>query len=117
MGYYESIDNGERFHVKRIVVAPGGVLSLQKHRHRAEHRVEARGAPEVTIGDTVRAVHENESIYMPIGSLHRMADQGRIPQTGSISTRTTSSGLKTSISVRLLTGVVLALIWSAAQFG
>jgi len=88
-GYYESIDTGERFQVKRIVVVPGGVLSLQKHRHRAEHWVVVRGTAEVTIGDTVKAVHENESIYIPIGSLHRMANQGRIPlelievQTGS----------------------------------
>jgi len=88
-GFYESIDTGERFQVKRIVVVPGGVLSLQKHRHRAEHWVVVRGTAEVTIGDTVKAVHENESIYIPIGSVHRMANQGRIPlelievQTGS----------------------------------
>ena len=88
-GYYESIDMGERFQVKRIVVAPGGMLSLQKHRHRAEHWVVVRGTAEVTIGDTIKAVHENESIFIPIGSLHRLANQGRIPlelievQTGS----------------------------------
>ena len=88
-GYYESIDMGERFQVKRIVVAPGGMLSLQKHRHRAEHWIVVRGTAEVTIGDTIKAVHENESIFIPIGSLHRLANQGRIPlelievQTGS----------------------------------
>ena len=88
-GYYESIDMGERFQVKRIVVIPGGVLSLQKHRHRAEHWVVVHGTAEVTIGDTVRAVHENESVYIPIGSVHRMANRGKIPlelievQTGS----------------------------------
>jgi mannose-1-phosphate guanylyltransferase/mannose-6-phosphate isomerase len=88
-GYYESIDMGERFQVKRIVVVPGGKLSLQKHRHRSEHWVVVRGTAEVTIGDTVRAVHENESIYIPIGSVHRLANQGKIPlelievQTGS----------------------------------
>ncbi|MFN3656952.1 MAG: mannose-1-phosphate guanylyltransferase/mannose-6-phosphate isomerase [Pseudolabrys sp.] len=88
-GYYESIDMGERFQVKRIVVIPGGVLSLQKHRHRAEHWVVVRGTAEVTIGEERRAVHENESIYIPIGSIHRLANQGRIPlelievQTGS----------------------------------
>ena len=54
-GYYESIDMGERFQVKRIVVIPGGVLSLQKHRHRAEHWVVVRGTAEVTIGEEVRA--------------------------------------------------------------
>jgi mannose-1-phosphate guanylyltransferase/mannose-6-phosphate isomerase len=88
-GYYESIDMGERFQVKRIVVVPGGVLSLQKHRHRAEHWVVVRGTAEVTIGDQVREVHENESVYIPIGAVHRMANQGKIPlelievQTGS----------------------------------
>jgi mannose-1-phosphate guanylyltransferase/mannose-6-phosphate isomerase len=88
-GYYESIDMGERFQVKRIVVISGGVLSLQKHRHRSEHWVVVRGTAEVTVGDTVRAVHENESVYIPIGSVHRLANQGKIPlelievQTGS----------------------------------
>src|SRR5665213_43882 len=88
-GYYESIDMGERFQVKRIVVVPGGVLSLQKHRHRSEHWVVVRGTAEVTIGDSKRAVHENESIFIPIGSVHRMANRGKIPlelievQTGS----------------------------------
>lgn len=88
-GYYESIDMGERFQVKRIVVIPGGILSLQKHHHRAEHWVVVRGTAEVTIGEQVRAVHENESVYIPIGSVHRMANKGKIPlelievQTGS----------------------------------
>jgi len=78
-GYYESIDMGERFQVKRIVVTPGGKLSLQKHRHRAEHWVVVRGTAEVTIGDTIQNVHENESVYIPIGSVHRLANQGKIP--------------------------------------
>jgi mannose-1-phosphate guanylyltransferase/mannose-6-phosphate isomerase len=88
-GYYESIDMGERFQVKRIVVTPGGTLSLQKHRHRAEHWVVVRGTAEVTIGEERRPVHENESIYIPIGCVHRLANQGKIPlelievQTGS----------------------------------
>jgi mannose-1-phosphate guanylyltransferase/mannose-6-phosphate isomerase len=88
-GYYESIDTGDRFQVKRIVVTPGGVLSLQKHRHRAEHWVVVRGTAEVTIGEKVRSVHENESVYIPIGSVHRLANKGKIPlelievQTGS----------------------------------
>jgi mannose-1-phosphate guanylyltransferase / mannose-6-phosphate isomerase len=88
-GYFESIDMGERFQVKRIVVIPGGTLSLQKHRHRAEHWVVVRGTAEVTIGEKVRAVHENESVYIPIGSVHRLANKGKIPlelievQTGS----------------------------------
>jgi mannose-1-phosphate guanylyltransferase/mannose-6-phosphate isomerase len=88
-GYYESIDMGERFQVKRIVVIPGGVLSLQKHRHRAEHWVVVRGTAEVTIADAIQSVHENQSVYIPIGSVHRMANRGKIPlelievQTGS----------------------------------
>jgi mannose-1-phosphate guanylyltransferase/mannose-6-phosphate isomerase len=88
-GYYESIDVGERFQVKRIVVIPGGMLSLQRHRHRAEHWVVVRGTAEVTIGAENKAVHENESIYIPIGSVHRLANQGKIllelieVQTGS----------------------------------
>ena len=88
-GYYESVDGGERFQVKRIVVAPGGKLSLQRHHHRAEHWVVVRGTAEVTVGDEVRVVHENESIYIPIGSVHRLANPGRIGlelievQTGS----------------------------------
>ena len=88
-GYYESIDTGERFQVKRIVVIPGGILSLQKHRHRAEHWVVVRGTAEVTIGEQTRSVHENESVYIPIGAVHRMANKGKIPlelievQTGS----------------------------------
>jgi len=88
-GYYESIDNGDRFQVKRIVVNAGGVLSLQKHHHRAEHWVVVRGTAEVTLGDNTRPVHENESIYIPLGTVHRLANRGRIPlelievQTGS----------------------------------
>ncbi len=88
-GYYESMDVGERFQVKRIVVNPGGMLSLQKHRHRAEHWVVVRGTAEVTINEEKRALHENESVYIPIGTVHRLANQGKIPlelvevQTGS----------------------------------
>jgi len=88
-GYYDSIDKGERFQVKRIVVRPGGTLSLQKHHHRAEHWVVVRGTAEVTIGSEVKSIHENESIYIPIGAVHRLANQGKIPlelievQTGS----------------------------------
>ncbi len=74
----------------RPLVGPGtGVLSLQKHRHRAEHWIVVRGTAEVSIGDQVRAVHENESVYIPIGSVHRMANRGKIAlelievQTGS----------------------------------
>jgi mannose-1-phosphate guanylyltransferase/mannose-6-phosphate isomerase len=88
-GYYESVDRGDRFQVKRIAVVPGGKLSLQRHHHRAEHWVVVRGTAEVTVGDEVCTVHENESIYIPIGSVHRLANPGRIAlelievQTGS----------------------------------
>src|SRR3954447_5363622 len=64
-GYYESVDAGERFQIKRIVVWEDGTLSLQKHRHRAEHWVVVRGTAEVTIGDEQKIVHENESVYIP----------------------------------------------------
>jgi mannose-1-phosphate guanylyltransferase/mannose-6-phosphate isomerase len=78
-GKYLSIDTGARHQVKRITVKPGGVLSLQKHYHRAEHWVVVRGTAEVTRNDETIVVHENESIYLPIGCLHRMANPGKIP--------------------------------------
>jgi mannose-1-phosphate guanylyltransferase/mannose-6-phosphate isomerase len=88
-GSYQSVDNGERHQVKRIVVKPGGRLSLQKHHHRAEHWIVVRGAARVTVNETVKTVHENESIYIPIGAVHRMENPGKIMlelievQTGS----------------------------------
>jgi mannose-1-phosphate guanylyltransferase/mannose-6-phosphate isomerase len=88
-GHYDSVDAGDRFQVKRIVVAPSGKLSLQRHFHRAEHWVVVRGTAEVTVGDAIKTVHENESIYIPMGAVHRLANPGRIPlelievQTGS----------------------------------
>ena len=78
-GKYLSIDMGVRHQVKRITVKPGGVLSLQKHYHRAEHWVVVRGTAEVTRNDEVIVVHETESIYLPIGCVHRMANPGKIP--------------------------------------
>ena len=88
-GSYQSIDMGERHQVKRIVVKPGGRLSLQKHHHRSEHWIVVRGAARVTVNELVKTVHENESIYIPIGATHRMENPGKIPlelievQTGS----------------------------------
>ena len=88
-GYYQSIDRGGRYQVKRIVVKPGARLSLQKHFHRAEHWIVVRGTAEVTVNETIKLVHENESIYLPIGCTHRMANPGKIDlelievQTGS----------------------------------
>jgi len=78
-GWYQRIDLGERFQVKRIQVVPGGRLSLQKHYHRAEHWVVVRGTAEVTIDERVVLVHENEAVYLPIGSMHRLANPGKIP--------------------------------------
>lgn len=78
-GKYLSIDIGTRYKVKRITVKPGGVLSLQKHHHRAEHWVVVRGTAEVTRNHETMMVHENESIYLPIGCVHRLANPGRIP--------------------------------------
>ncbi len=78
-GYYQDIDIAPRYRVKRIVVKPGSKLSLQKHFHRSEHWVVVKGTAEVTLGDNVRSVHENESIYIPIGSVHRLANPGKIP--------------------------------------
>jgi mannose-1-phosphate guanylyltransferase / mannose-6-phosphate isomerase len=78
-GYYQDVDIAPRYRVKRIVVQPGSKLSLQKHFHRSEHWVVVKGTAEVTIGSDVRSVHENESIYIPIGSVHRLANPGKIP--------------------------------------
>jgi len=80
-GYYESLVLGERFQVKRIVVNPGGILSLQKHFHRAEHWTVVGGSALVTVGEEKRLLGENESIYIPLGAVHRMENPGRIPMT------------------------------------
>ena len=88
-GSYQSLDQGERFQVKRIVVKQGGRLSLQMHHHRAEHWVVVRGTARVTIEDTVKILHENESVYVPSGARHRLENPGKIDlelievQTGS----------------------------------
>lgn len=78
-GCYDSIDHGERFQVKRIVVDPGASLSLQMHYHRAEHWVVVRGTARVTCGDTVSILSENQSTYIPIGTLHRLENPGKTP--------------------------------------
>jgi mannose-1-phosphate guanylyltransferase / mannose-6-phosphate isomerase len=78
-GYYQGVDVGDRYQVKRIVVKATARLSLQSHFHRAEHWVVVRGTAEVTVGDNVHMVHENESTYIPIGSVHRLANPGKIP--------------------------------------
>ncbi len=78
-GHYESIGQGERYQVKRITVTPGHVLSLQKHFHRAEHWVVVRGTAVVTRDGEEILVRENESVYLPLGAVHRLANPGRIP--------------------------------------
>ncbi|MDZ7749828.1 MAG: mannose-1-phosphate guanylyltransferase/mannose-6-phosphate isomerase [Halofilum sp. (in: g-proteobacteria)] len=78
-GSYEGLDRGERFQVKRIVVDPGGQLSLQMHHHRAEHWVVVRGTARVTCGDDVFLVSENQSTYIPLGTTHRLENPGHVP--------------------------------------
>jgi mannose-1-phosphate guanylyltransferase / mannose-6-phosphate isomerase len=78
-GYYESIDAGERFQVKRIMVKPGEALSLQMHHHRAEHWVVVSGTARVTRDDEVKLLSENESTYIPIGTKHRLENVGKVP--------------------------------------
>lgn len=78
-GSYDSIDMGERFQVKRIVVKPGAALSLQKHHKRAEHWIVVSGVAEVTCDDKVFDLHENESTYIPLGSVHRLRNRGSEP--------------------------------------
>lgn len=88
-GHYKSLDLGARHQVKRIVVKPGGQLSLQKHHHRSEHWIVVRGVANVSINGQIKTLHENESIYIPIGSTHRLENPGKIElelievQTGS----------------------------------
>jgi mannose-1-phosphate guanylyltransferase/mannose-6-phosphate isomerase len=77
-GWYDSIDRGERFQVKRIGVKPGAALSLQKHHHRAEHWIVVKGTAEVTVGDKTFLLAENESTYIPIGQVHRLHNPGRM---------------------------------------
>ncbi|MBO1746459.1 MULTISPECIES: mannose-1-phosphate guanylyltransferase/mannose-6-phosphate isomerase [Stenotrophomonas] len=78
-GAYDSIDNGERFQVKRITVKPGGTLSLQMHHHRAEHWIVVSGTAEVTRGDEVILLSENQSTYIPLGVTHRLRNPGKLP--------------------------------------
>lgn len=78
-GWYDSIDEGGRFKVKRIQVKPGASLSLQKHHHRAEHWVVVSGTAEITCGDKKLLLTENQSTYIPLGEVHRLANPGTIP--------------------------------------
>lgn len=88
-GWFESLVVGERFQVKRIVVHPGAALSLQSHHHRSEHWIVVQGTAKVTLGDEITLVSENQSVYIPLGAVHRLENPGKLPmvlievQTGS----------------------------------
>ncbi|MDE3238937.1 MAG: cupin domain-containing protein, partial [Paracoccaceae bacterium] len=88
-GWFESLVIGGRFQVKRIVVHPGAALSLQSHHHRSEHWIVVEGTAKVTVDETVKLVTENQSVYIPLGAVHRMENPGKVPmvlievQTGS----------------------------------
>ncbi len=78
-GWFETLALADRFQVKRIVVKPGAALSLQSHVHRAEHWIVVSGTAKVTVNDEVRLVTENQSVYIPLGAIHRMENPGRVP--------------------------------------
>jgi len=78
-GWYDSVDAGSRFQVKRIMVKPGATLSLQMHHHRAEHWIVVSGTAEVTCGDKKVLLTENQSTYIPLGETHRLANPGKTP--------------------------------------
>ena len=78
-GWYDSVDGGERFQVKRIVVKPGATLSLQMHHHRAEHWIIVKGTARITRGDEVFLLTENQSTYIPLGTTHRLENPGKFP--------------------------------------
>jgi mannose-1-phosphate guanylyltransferase/mannose-6-phosphate isomerase len=88
-GWFESLVVGARFQVKRIVVHPGAALSLQSHHHRAEHWIVVEGTAKVTINSEVKLVTENQSVFIPLGAVHRMENPGKVTmvlievQTGS----------------------------------
>lgn len=77
-GWFESLVVGDRFHVKRIVVHPGAALSLQSHHHRSEHWIVVEGTARVTVDDNIKLLTENQSVYIPLGSVHRMENPGKV---------------------------------------
>jgi len=77
-GSYDSVDQGERYQVKRIRVKPGAKLSLQMHHHRAEHWIVVRGTAKVVLGETERLLSENQSIYIPVGERHSLENPGLV---------------------------------------
>ena len=78
-GWYEVIDQGDRFKVKNIEVKPGQRLSLQKHHHRTEHWIVVSGTAEVQLNETRQLLGENQSTYIPLGCMHRLSNPGKIP--------------------------------------
>ena len=78
-GWFESLVIGDRFQVKRIHVHPGAALSLQSHHHRSEHWIVVEGTARVTVDDEVKLVTENQSVYIPLGAVHRMENPGKVP--------------------------------------
>ena len=78
-GWVETISSGPRFQVRRVHVQPGAALPLQSHLHRAEHWVVVQGTARVTVGDTVSLVSENQTIYLPLGEVHRLENPGLMP--------------------------------------
>ena len=80
-GSYETLLLGERFQVKQIVVNPEASLSLQMHHHRAEHWIVVSGTAEVQVGDSIQMLTEDQSVYIPIGSRHRLTNPGKLPLT------------------------------------
>ena len=78
-GYFETLSLGRRFQVKRIMVHPGAALSLQSHVHRAEHWVVVEGSAQVTVDDSVSLITENQSVYIPLGAVHRLENPGKVP--------------------------------------
>ncbi len=78
-GNYDCLDSGERFQVKRIMVKSGDSTSMQKHYHRAEHWIVVSGTAEVTVGDEVKMITENQAVYIPLGERHRLKNPGKVP--------------------------------------
>jgi mannose-1-phosphate guanylyltransferase/mannose-6-phosphate isomerase len=78
-GYFETVALGDRFQVKQIVVHPGAALSLQSHVHRSEHWIVVAGSANVTVDETIKLVSENQSVYIPLGAIHRLENPGKVP--------------------------------------
>jgi mannose-1-phosphate guanylyltransferase/mannose-6-phosphate isomerase len=87
LGSYQTVDNGDRHQVKGIIMKPGGQLSLHKHRHGSEHWIVVLGAARLTVNELIKTVHEKESIYIPIGAVHRPENPGNCPRIDRSSDR------------------------------